>query len=342
MVKLIITAVLVAGIAFAYQLLREDKRDIKGRIADTQGNDLKEPSGLTLLPEPEPEPEPEPIQPIEAEPEPEPEPGEIVMNEDPEPADPDEPEPEPEPDLPPGDPDLRERAIGLIEDAREEREEKFTKNARSLVFQLGVRARNSEPDEAALLKRLEEDVVDNRVPIVADVRDLPEDLGELFESTHIKEEEIESGHLSNLTRIRDAYVSRLERAAAETSDEKLKQRLLAQAERAGDIDAWVGLLSPEPEIERKRSSGDFGSGFAGRWEIQTDNLTQWVADANGVVTINDGQWKGKTATWNILADGTLEVHWPDKPKPYTFTRDGDGWTGKTSFGKPASLTPGDW
>ena len=239
-------------------------------------------------------------------------------------------------------PSLRERAIGLIEDAREEREEKFAKNARSLVFQLGVRARNAEPDEAELLKQLEEDVVDNRVPIVADVRDLPEDLGQLFETP------------TSRRRRSRAATSATSPASATPTCPDSKEPPRKPPTRNSSNGCWPrrngratstpgsGCSRPSRRSSGREARAVLDSGFAGRWEIQTDNLTQWVADANGVVTINDGQWKGKTATWKILADGTLEVHWPDKPKPYTFTRDGDGWTGKTSFGKPASLTPGDW
>jgi hypothetical protein len=57
--------------------------------------------------------------------------------------------------------------------------------------------------------------------------------------------------------------------------------------------------------------------------------------------INDGKWKGKTAKWNFTENGTLQIHWKDK-KPYILTRDGDGWSGKTSFGKPVSIKPGNW
>ena len=146
MVKLIITAVLVVGIAFAYQLLREDKRDIKGRIADTQGNDLKEPSGVGLNWSPSPA---DPADRSRA--------GTrartrgdchergfrnplILMS----------PNPNPSRICRPGDPDLRERAIGLIEHAREERaEEKFTKNARSLVCRAATPSGRGRTSQAA-------------------------------------------------------------------------------------------------------------------------------------------------------------------------------------------------
>lgn len=244
--------------------------------------------------------------------------------------------------LEPGDLELLERAVGLIEEARAQREKEFAENARRLIFQLGGRARSARSHEAELLKQLEQDVADNRVPIVEDIYGLPEDVARLFTDAHKKEEEIESNYLESLTRVRDAYVTRLEAAGGEASDEGLQLRLLAQAEQAGDLDSWVGLLSPEPDMERTRSSGAFGGGFAGRWNAQTDNLTQWVADADGVVTINDGQWKGATATWKSLDDGGVEIHWPDKPRPYRLSRDGTGWSGTTAYGHSITVTRGDW
>lgn len=365
--KLVIVAVLGAVIVFTYQLLQEYKEDIKGGIAQVNGHELEAPSNPVPVPDSLPIPDPLSVSNLPGGADPprvpdegpigigiddsasgrDSDPGEITKIDDPEEepnaeVGPGDDAPEDEVDLGPGDPELRERAIGLIEDARKEREQKFAENARALEFELRSRARSAKPQDAAILKQLEADVVANRVPIVAGVRDLPEAIDRLFEHAHRKEVEIESGYLANLTRIRDAYVSRLAGAAGETSAEKLKQRLLAQAELANDIHAWVGLLTPEPEIERKRSSGGLGNSFAGRWDVKTDNLTQWVADTNGLVTINDGQWKGKTANWTILEDGTLEIHWPDKPRPYILTRSGDGWTGKTSFGRFVAITPGDW
>jgi serine/threonine protein kinase len=359
LVKLFIIAVLLAVVVFTYQLLQEYKQDIKGGIADVNGHQLNNPAPPVTAPPPVrnvPEVKIPPVVPV-----PDPDPIHIARDpisrdddddgvarnrfEDPE----DDPvvkvTPEPEPDEPqgPGDPELRKRAVGLIEDARAQREKNYQENAKALIFQLSTRSGGlAKPEEAARIKRLQEDVVNNRVPIVDGVGGLSMELIRLFEYARDKEEEIESGYDASLARIRDAYVARLKGAADTAADEKLKQRLLSQADEATDLKAWVALLSPEPFIQRKDSTGGFAGGFAGHWNVQTDDLTQWVADEDGRVTINDGEWKGKTATWKLLEDGTLEVHWPDKARPYVLTRSGDGWVGKTSFQKPVTITPGDW
>jgi serine/threonine protein kinase len=62
-----------------------------------------------------------------------------------------------------------------------------------------------------------------------------------------KEQSIDAKCRAELTRIRDAYVKRLnDAAAAAVNDTELKARLLAQAGETKDLDSWIGLLSPEP------------------------------------------------------------------------------------------------
>jgi hypothetical protein len=53
-------------------------------------------------------------------------------------------------------------------------------------------------------------------------------------------------HDAELSRIRDAYVTRLQTAAKAASAEGLKQRLLTQAAEAEDLESWIEKLSPEP------------------------------------------------------------------------------------------------
>jgi hypothetical protein len=250
-------------------------------------------------------------------------------------------------ELDPGDPELREKAVGLIEDARDKRDQELAENVKGFLFKLGVAKRGADDDELDLIDRIEEDYEITRSVRVIEpeaTREFPDRIAEICREAHAKEESIDELHRTNLGRIRDAYVRRLETAADESSDDGLKPRLLAQAGRAADLDEWVALLSPEPEATNQPGNFSFVAtgGFVGHWDIETDNRTQWIAEADGVVTINDGQWKGKTATWKILEDGTLEIHWPDKPRPYVLTKNGEGWIGKTSFGKPVTVTPGDW
>ena len=130
-------------------------------------------------------------------------------------------------------------------------------------------------------------------------------------------------------------MTRLKGAAAETSDEDLKPRLLAQADRATELDAWIRSLAPGSETPSEKF---FGVGFAGRWNVSDSGKTDlWIAHPDGRVEFANAKW---TAQWVLLEDGSLEVRFSDK-KPYKFTRDGKGWTGKTSFGRPAALTRSD-
>jgi len=340
LVKLFVIAILGAVVVFTYQLLQENKEDIKKGIAGSDTVDNPEP---TATPGKPPQPIPQTPEQVDITPVPD---IEIGVRENPVNPPVVEPEPEPEPvadeDLPPGDPELYERAISLILEARTKRDKELAENAGALLFQLRAHSRDAEPAGALLIERLKGDVISNRIPITEGITGLPADISRDFELCLAKEESIDENHRSDLTRIRDAYLTRLDGAAADADNDELKRQLVAQAEHAKDLATWVELLSPEPEIEKKRSSGSFGAGgFPGKWVSHTpDSESQWIAHPDGRMEIVGRDW---IATWKILEDGTLEVDW-GKKKPHSYTRDknGIGWTGKTGFGHPASLTPGDW
>ncbi len=156
---------------------------------------------------------------------------------------------------------------------------------------------------------------------------------DFIEQPGSKEAAIDKAYLSALTQIRDGYVDRLEKAADDTFDAQLELRLLAQAERAKDLDAWIGLLSPEPERVPRKSI----LAFAGNWDSPSgDKVTRWIAHADGRMEIVGKPWKAK---WIILENGILEVRWSDKA-PYVYTRDGAGWISKAPHLR--KLTRGDW
>jgi hypothetical protein len=122
--------------------------------------------------------------------------------------------------------------------------------------------------------------------------------------------------------------------------------MLAQAERAKDLDGWIKLLSPEPKrVSRKRndtfsSSKISGSdGFVGNWDhVSNGKASRNIAHADGRMEIVGKDWK---ATWKILEDGTLEVN-SGKIRPSIYTRDGDGWSGEGPFGQDITLKRGNW
>ncbi len=238
-------------------------------------------------------------------------------------------------DLPPGDPELLQRAIGLIQDSRKKRDAGFSDNAKALLFQFASHAHTGKKEDAIFMESLKEMLAGNRVPMTEGAEELPEDVVKNFERARFKEQSIKAAHRSDLTRIRDAYVTRLKGAAADTSDAGLKPRLLAQAERASELDAWIALLAPVAKSVPKYLSAP----FVGKWaERNYGHDEHWIAHPGGKLEVVGQDWN---VTWIILENGTLEIRWPDK-KPCVFTRDGDGWDGKNSFGKKATLTRGNW
>lgn len=291
--KLVVIGVLFALVVFAYQFLRAGKEEIRNDTADSQ--EMAPPVAIAPIPAPA-SPQPVSLPTEDVKPTFEPEPIDTAANEEPVPVAVLDKEPEPSGNLEPGDPQLRERAISLIAEARKKRDKELSDNASALHFSL---------------------------------KDSP-----------AKEESIDGKHLSELTRIRDAYVTRLKGAADETSDKGLKERLVAQAEEGGDLAGWIGSLTPEPDRVVRRSSGAVSGSFAGNWDIHSEGrVSRWTAHPNGRMEIIGQTWE---AFWEVVDDGSLEVMWTGKKRPYKLTRDGEDWIGKSPFGHAVTLKRGNW
>jgi hypothetical protein len=248
-------------------------------------------------------------------------------------------EPERPKNLPPGDPELRTRAIGLIGDSRKVRDKALADNSRSLRFEIAAQARSAAPDEVEQFRELEREISGDRVPLIEGAEAYGVRLASAISLASEKEESIDASYRSDLTRIRDSYVTRLE-TSAETSDGEIKQRLLAQAKEAADLDEWIELLSPETKVVRKSfSGGNFGGTFIGKWTVSDGrDIRQWIAHPDGRLEVVGKPWE---VTWVVMEDASVEVRFEGK-KPYKYNRDGGGWTGKSPFGAPSSLTRGDW
>jgi serine/threonine protein kinase len=340
-VKFLVIGILLAAGVYAYRFLQDNKEKPKQGIAVIKETGASDPADTTHV-NTVPTPIPNPPKKVKDEPIPEP----VIANTGTKkeqklpPVVNKEPEPKPDKELPPGDPELRNRAIGLIIDARKKRDKEFADNARSMVSKLDSSARSAKKGESASIERLKKDIVDDRIPLTEGVNGLPDGLANSFKAARTKESSILEGYSTALTRIRDAYVTRLQGAATETVENELKSRLLAQAGSAKDLNTWVAQLSPETEKVPKKSAIVFGSGnFAGKWKQLSDGGSVdliWIAHSDGELEVEGKPWKG---TWKIEDNGTLVVTWPDKPRPYVYNRDGNGWDGKTSFGQPSKLTP---
>ena len=192
-------------------------------------------------------------------------------------------------DLPPGDAALLAKAVSLIEEAFEKRDAALVENARGFLFQIGVHGREAEADEAAALDMLGRRTLNGRIPAAHEIASIPPEARADYTRAVEKEESIDGENLSALTRIRDVYVTRLTGAAAETDDAELKKRLIAQAERAKDLDSWVRLLVPDAGTITGAASSRFAlvsnggfeadpAGHAGAagWVIEPNHF--WVSD----------------------------------------------------------------
>ncbi len=342
--KIIIIGILAVAVYFTYGLLKERNQMLKDNIADAKkGTDAVHKT--VILPPP-----PAPVTDV-LPPEPEVPDNEVTGNVGDEgndnetavnPADPDDGADADE--YTPGDPLLLEQARGLILKARGKRDEAFAANAREMSFQIGAAARTVKRDDMQSILDLRDEITENRIPLTDEAEGLPDALMRDFERARAKEGSIIESYKTELTRIRDSYVSRLLAKAEENkeADGATKRNLVKQANLANDLDGWIDELAPEPEWEPGSISGPGGGGgdFAGKWvEISDGGESHWISHSDGTMECVGRDWEG---SWEMLPDGTVEVRWEDKPKPYVYEKDGDGWTGKTSFGRDTSLSPGRW
>lgn len=336
--KIFIFGVLIVLCVFAVYHLQNRSQEIKKPVAEASESKVFELSD----PKPEPEaitPEFVPLEPVDISDDQDDKLNDVAMLDDSESFVESDPEPENEPEvaaeLEPGDPVLRVRAVGLIGDARGKRDEELRKNSKSLLFNFSIEVRSADSEKVKLIESITEGVVGGRVPIVEGVDGMDADLLRTLEAANTKEQSIDAAYRSELTVIRDAYVTRLKNAASEASEEGLEKRLLAQAERATDLDAWIELLSPEPEVFKKKISG----GIVGNWDNKSlGEVHRWTAHAGGRMEVIGKEWEG---TWEITEDGTLRVMFGGK-KPYIYSRDGDGWSGITPYGHATVLSRGEW
>jgi hypothetical protein len=191
----------------------------------------------------------------------------------------------------------------------------------------------------AILEKVKEDIVDNRIPIIDGVSGLPENITAAFKASLAKEKSIDDKYRADLTRIRDAYVTRLQGSSDQASDGNLKRRLERQAKEAEDLDRWIASLSPEPVRVVRWSTAGTSGGFAGNWDVHSlGKVERWTAHADGRMEAIGEKWVG---SWKILPDGALQVNWRGKD-PYKLTRDQEGWSGKSPFDHDVSLKPGNW
>ncbi len=256
----------------------------------------------------------------------------------------DEPEPTEKPKvtkkLPLGDADLHDKAISLIDAAREDRDKERAQNSKLFQSQISSLSRNEKEDVETFVKDLKKHIVNNRIPKTNNLEGISPKLVDAIKEAQTKDKAIDTNHQTNLTRIRDAYVTRLLDAANKEAEQQMKYRLSAQAENATELDAWVKLLSPLPEEEPMELVRWNSNSFVGKWEmVNHTGIELWVAHPGGRLTVVDRKWE---AEWIILEDGTLELKWGGKKNPYVLQRDGSGWVGKTSYNQDIKLTPGDW
>lgn len=254
---------------------------------------------------------------------------------------------DPRPGIPPGNPELRQRAAALIAEEQTKRNNLLLKNVQPLQAILREQASRAYGDHARFLKDFADACSNGLVADLDDADKLSEKVSLVYQKCLSEQESILKQYELAVTRIRDFYVPMLEKAVEESSDDTVKEQLLAQVERALDVNNWVALLAPgqtliaasitvvEGEVAPAPIGGGGGHGFVGTWDVVSDNVTKWETTADGTITVVGPGWQGQ---WKILDDGTLQITFGGKP-PYSLERDGAGWSGTTGYKRPIRVTP---
>jgi len=151
-----------------------------------------------------------------------------------------------EPQLPPGDPELQQKAVALILDARKKRDAQLSRNSKEFTRLLDRKAATAAPSDAEVYEQIRKDCANGWVPEPDNMPELTTELSRAYNNAHNEQQKIDSRYQTELTRIRDFYVPMLQKKAAETSDPEQKKRLIAQAERAFVLSKWISIVAPEP------------------------------------------------------------------------------------------------
>ena len=166
--KLITICILAATVVYTYRNLQDRKMVIVVGTAAANGANQVKPSDTAA--------DPAPTEPVAPDPgaksRPKSETGRNRHREEPVPSPVVDPKPEEKPvtELPPGDPDLQTRAVGLIADARKKRDKALAENVRSLLSDLAGRARSARSDEVTRVERFKKEIAGNRIPIIDDAK----------------------------------------------------------------------------------------------------------------------------------------------------------------------------
>ncbi len=242
----------------------------------------------------------------------------------PEPVNPVASNPEPKEDLPPGDPAFRQRAAELILGARKKRDALLMKNANSFQFDLKNHARGADASMAEFLNNFAAACSTGWLPEPSALPSLEAKVAKDYNEAREEQTQILAKHQSEVANIQKFYIPALMKKADEAGDAQLKKQLIAQANRANNINDWVTLLAPEPErVAIAAIKGPVGGGgsFAGRWEVTSDNFTIYNCSADGTFVVEGRGWTG---TWEAQSDGTIKVQMQTKA-PHFLKRVGDAW-----------------
>lgn len=158
------------------------------------------------------------------------------------------PGPAPLPAYNPGDAILFEKAIHIVSDLETKARNAIEENSAKLLGKLDLFERTANDDNLLLIKAIRDGVSDHRLPPASELPDLaPYPRLQQDHTRALQHQEfLESRRREELTKIRDAYVSRLQTSIQETEavGGRAKLDLLKkQADDAADLETWVDLLT---------------------------------------------------------------------------------------------------
>ena len=234
--------------------------------------------------------------------------------------------------LPPAIVELEEKAKGLLANHDKKRQGDLEKNAKDFAWQIdtwfGDLSKNEQSTWKDHVAKLKERAQNGRVPDKVTGIRLSERMAKIVGYCSQKQASIDAAFRQDATKIRDAYVKRVNDAMGKTANEEEKRSLESRLKTSADLDQWLKNVGNAESGVLARETLEIIDPVVGRWKWIRNEIIEARADGSAVNEVN-----GKEGTW-ALEKGSYVFSWDngDWVDTLTLSPDGEMLTGRNQNG----------
>jgi serine/threonine protein kinase len=184
-------------------------------------------------------------------------------------------------ELPPAIVELETKAKSLVEGLEKDRDKELAANAKTFTWDLDSWLKSLGKSDQLTWKphveRLKRLAVGDRVPTRVDTDsgiNLSERMARIAEFAARKQKAIDEGFETKVTKIRDAYVTRVKEAAAkarESGDEALAKAVDKRVADSDTLSRWLRIINPDENLAFVLDETGAGPSIIGEWTSKTSN-----------------------------------------------------------------------